>query len=342
MDAHPLVPFLVREGCVPALMKHALVFLLSIELAAPLSARTFTDSKGRVMEAEIVSVSGANVTIKRTDGQTFTVPAATFSALDQAFIKAWKPGAPAAPAEPVKAADDVKPGATLILEFPDLPQDRKGQPASCTVKLPKGYDSAKKFPLVVWLAGGDGGNTPNSGFLPEGDFVTVGLPFPKGASNPNQANMVGEYDKIWDYHRAMINKIHERIPNLDKKISIIGGFSNGGHAIDGMLKTRGGKEGGIADYFGIFVLADGGGSVGTKGNYPSLKGKHAYLCYGETSGNADIVPLAAKNFKSRGAEMVLSKMEKTGHEFAAFEQAKVKEWIAKTALPGIQTEKPSK
>ena len=323
-------------------MKHFLYLALGLSMMPALTARTFTDAKGRTMDAEIVSVSGTNVTIKRADGQTFTVPATSFNAADQAFIKAWKPSAPAVPPEPVKVADDVKPGATLVLEFPELPKDRKDQPASCTVKLPTGYDTAKKFPLVVWLAGGEGGNTPNSSFLPAGDFVTAGLPFPKGANNPAQANMVGEFDKIWDYHRAMINKIHERIPNLDRKTSIIGGFSNGGHAIDGMLKARGGKEGGIADYFGIFVLADGGGSAGTKGNYPSLKGKYAYLCYGETSGNADIVPLAAKDFKSRGAEMVLSKMEKTGHQFADFEQVKVKEWIAKTALPGLKSEKPSK
>lgn len=330
-------------------LKHVLAILPGLHLlTSVLPARTFTDAKGRAMEAEIVSVKDTSVTIRRADGQSFTVPVTTFSAEDQAFIKAWKPGAvppPAKPmtepAPPVPAPADLKPGASLTLEFPDLDPDRKGQPAVCTVRLPAGYDPAKKFPLVVWLAGGEGGNTPNSSFLPEGDFVTAGLPFPKGANNPAQANMVGEFDKIWDYHRAMLNKIHERVPNLDKKTSIIGGFSNGGHAIDGMLKTRGGKEGGIADYFGIFVLADGGGSAGTKGNYPSLKGKYAYLCYGETSGNADIVPLAAKNFKSRGAEMVLSKMEKTGHQFADFEQVKVKEWIAKTALPGLQVEKPS-
>lgn len=320
------------------------ILLLAIGLSMPhaLTARTFTDAKGRAMEAEVVSVNGVNVTIKRADGRTFSVPADTFSQADQVYIKAWKPGASAVPTEPVKVAEDVKPGSTLVLEFPDLPKDRRDQPTSCTVRLPQGYDGVKKFPLVIWMSGGDGGNTPSSAFLPDGDFVTAGLPFLKGANNPNQASMVGDFDKLWDYHRTMINKIHERIPNLDKKTSIIGGFSNGAHAIDGELKARGGKEGGITDYFGIFILADGGGAGGAKGNYPSLKGKHAYVCYGETSPAAGYVPAVGRNFKSRGAETVLSMMEKTGHEFTASEQQKVKEWIARIALPGLRAEQVAK
>lgn len=323
-------------------MKRILLLAIGLPMPHALTARTFTDTKGRAMEAEVVSVNGVKVTIKRADGRTFSVPATTFSQADQDYIKAWKPGAPAAPPEPVKVSDDVKPGATLVLEFPDLPKDRRGQPTSCTVRLPQGYDTAKKFPLVIWMSGGDGGNTPNSSFLPDGDFVTAGLPFMKGANNPNQANMVGDFDKLWDYHRAMIKKIHERIPNLDKETSIIGGFSNGAHAIDGELRARGGKEGGIADYFGAFILADGGGAGGATGNYPSLKGKYAYVCYGETSPAANYVPGVGKNFKSRGTEMVLSKMEKTGHEFTASEQAKVKEWLARVALPGLRSETSAK
>jgi hypothetical protein len=52
--------------------------------------REFTDTQGRKLEADIVSLDGSQVTLKRTaDGKQFTVPATTFSAADQDFIRAY-------------------------------------------------------------------------------------------------------------------------------------------------------------------------------------------------------------------------------------------------------------
>jgi hypothetical protein len=59
--------------------------------------RTFIDQTGRALQGELVSVTGTNVTIKRaSDGQTFTVPSATFSRADQAYIAGKGGGAPMA------------------------------------------------------------------------------------------------------------------------------------------------------------------------------------------------------------------------------------------------------
>lgn len=77
-------------------------------------ARTFIDQAGRSLEGEVVKVEGAMVTIKRTsDGQMFTVPAATFSKADQAYIvgKGGTP-APAAPSAPVPSAPTKAPAPT--------------------------------------------------------------------------------------------------------------------------------------------------------------------------------------------------------------------------------------
>ncbi len=303
-----------------------------IALAAPLTARDFTDAKGRRIEAGIVSVEGDRVTIRRSDGKDYTVEIAIFSAPDQAHIRAWKPTDAPAAASP-KRDQEMKSGATLTLEFPDLPKDRKGQTAACTVRLPADYDPAKPCGLVVWLGGGDGGNQPSGSFVPEGSFVLAGLPYPKGANNPGQANMVGEYDRVWDFHRSMLERIHEKIPNLKREWSVIGGFSNGGHSIDGMLRVRDG-DGALVDYFGAYVIADGGGGYASdKGSYPSLEGKFAYVCWGETSPNAANSEGVAEDFKSRRAEVVASEMAGTGHAFADFEQAKVKEWLRTVVLP---------
>lgn len=315
-------------------------FLTFTALAALLfsgaAAREFTSSDGRKIEAEVVAVKGEQVTIRRSDGKDYTLAITIFSAADQTFLRSWKPAAPSAPAPATpapSAGDEVKPGATLRLEFPDLAKDRSDQVAACHVRLPADYDPAKPFGLVVWLGGGDGGNQPGGGFVPEGPFVLAGLPYPKGANNPGQANMVGEYDQVWEYQRTMLNRIYEKIPNLKKEWSILGGFSNGGHSIDGMLRQRD-KDGSLADYFGAFVIADGGGGYASEdGNYPSLEGKFAYVCWGETSANAANSEGVAKDFKSRRATTVASEMAETGHAFADFEQAKVKEWIKTVVMP---------
>ncbi|MEM7015651.1 MAG: hypothetical protein AAF585_29680 [Verrucomicrobiota bacterium] len=68
-------------------------FVLSLELA---QAREFTDAKGRVIEAKLISATGdGKVEIER-EGKRFVVPIAMFSIDDQTYIKNWlekNPGA---------------------------------------------------------------------------------------------------------------------------------------------------------------------------------------------------------------------------------------------------------
>jgi len=65
------------------------ICLFSIGVIIPLQAeiRQFTDVNGRVLRGEFVSASGDSVTIRREDGQSFTLKAASFSAADQAYFK---------------------------------------------------------------------------------------------------------------------------------------------------------------------------------------------------------------------------------------------------------------
>ena len=73
-------------------------FCLSISFAGRLLAevRQFTDANGRVLQGELVAVNGDSVTIKREDGQAFTLKSATFSAVDQAYFKQAMAGGAAA------------------------------------------------------------------------------------------------------------------------------------------------------------------------------------------------------------------------------------------------------
>ena len=244
--------------------------------------------------------------------------------------KAVAPTEKAVPRTELKA--QVAPGASLKFDFPELTVDRHGALAACHLTLPAGYEAAKKYPLVVWLGGGEGGNQPSGAFLPAGDFIVVGLPYPKGANNPAQANMVGDYAKVWTYQRFMLDEIAKVIPNIDKSHSIIAGFSNGGHAIDGMLRLSGRPK--LTDYFGVFLFADGGGTGYTSlGALPDLKGKFAYACWGSEKGsNKPNTSHLPKALKAKGATVVGSEMAGVGHAFAETEHPKVAEWLEKVAL----------
>ena len=67
-----------------------LITCLSVGFLAAAQAeefRTFTNAKGQSIKAKMVNVANGAVTIQREDGQQFTLPMGTLSAVDQAFIK---------------------------------------------------------------------------------------------------------------------------------------------------------------------------------------------------------------------------------------------------------------
>lgn len=69
-------------------MKILVLFTLCLITGAPiLKAREFTDVQGRKLDAELISVAGGQATMKRaSDGRSFVVPVASWSAEDQKFM----------------------------------------------------------------------------------------------------------------------------------------------------------------------------------------------------------------------------------------------------------------
>lgn len=95
-------------------------FLLMLATAGAQEMRTFTNTAGKSIQARLVGVQGANVTIEMANGQKYTLPAASFSAADQEYFKS----APAAPAAKPAA---YKPGPNDKLE-PAAVNEAVGQP----------------------------------------------------------------------------------------------------------------------------------------------------------------------------------------------------------------------
>ncbi|MDF3058603.1 MAG: hypothetical protein K0R17_2818 [Rariglobus sp.] len=84
------------------------LFAFAFLFAAVLQAepRTFTDQFGRSITAELLSVEGDNVRIRREDGQLFTLSISKLTEADQKFIKDW--AAKPAPAEEKSTPDPKK------------------------------------------------------------------------------------------------------------------------------------------------------------------------------------------------------------------------------------------
>lgn len=66
---------------------HLLLALLAVSALPAAELRTFTSKDGRTVRAELVSTKADQVTLKREDGQTFTVNAGSLSEADLSYIQ---------------------------------------------------------------------------------------------------------------------------------------------------------------------------------------------------------------------------------------------------------------
>ena len=118
--------------------------LLSLLFTSPLVARTWTSSDGKSLEAEYVSATGTEVTLKRdSDGKTFSIPLAKLSESDQEFVKAQ--AAVAKKPAPVEGEyANLITGDWALAKHKNLPYAFYGG---------KELDGSQKYPLVVCLHG---------------------------------------------------------------------------------------------------------------------------------------------------------------------------------------------
>ena len=146
-----------------------------------------------------------------------------------------------------------------------------------------------RYPLFIWLSGGNGSHRVGTGYRiadPE-RFVLVGLIYPKVANDKYQETMVGDFSRIWSYHRAMLNALAQRVPNISPCHCALAGFSNGAHCIDGYLKMRE-----PAELFSALIPVEGGGY--RSGRYASqVCGKPVLVLWGERSSHRPTGPRLA-------------------------------------------------
>jgi hypothetical protein len=173
--------------------------------------------------------------------------------------------------EGLHAAEELGPGRVLTLTFPDLPPSLHGMNqtptpvASVSVRLPDDYSPDGSFPLIVFLHGGIGSDGGDLSWpleiVGKQSFVAANFPLFKTTKNDEAEPWGGVRIGFEDYpvmsraYVAILRRIHETIPNIDRKRSLLGGYSNGGHATAMMLSAL---DPNILESFQGFYILDSG------------------------------------------------------------------------------------
>lgn len=239
-----------------------------------------------------------------------------------------------------KPQSPLRPGQVFSLQFPDLPAtfdelvEAKGIKPQMTVFLPSNYAPDRKHPLLVFLNGGTGGRGDNPGIaralVDEADFVCVSLPlFHQAAPGSAGYDVVirdadGRY--MWPFYKRMLAELGRAVPNLDPSRRVIGGTSNGAHAVQAVVDQ---SDGEAAEMFSAFFLVNGGGRLQ---RYDLLKDKPLLIAYGDkalrASRQAEIVTAA----KAGGTALTIYEMKGVGHAFPASEYPAIRKWLRGEAI----------
>lgn len=311
-------------------MKKVLTTLLLSAIFAGIQAETFTNSQGVALEGEIkkADLAAGTVTIFVTaHGKDFDIPLASLAADSQAKVNKWyEDSLP-------KAAEWVQPGANHNLVFAELGNcNHDESPLNCNVYIPNNYALDKPVPLLVWLTGGKGGNAYQQATSVAGtdDFVCISMPYPSYEGRDIfDRQRDGGLVEFWEVHKAMLAAVEEAIPNIDPRVRVIAGFSNGAHSIGGYL-TQVEEE--FAEKFNVFIFGDGG-VHSADWSAKHFRDAHAYSCWGQISENADMGQATADACESARMKVTRSEMVDTGHKFTPEEKEKVKKWLLETVIP---------
>jgi|GEM_PF-1986338 len=229
----------------------------------------------------------------------------------------------------------VQPKSELFLTFPELGMSRSdNEPLGMHIRIPEHYSPDRPVPLFLWLSGGDGSSRFSEPLtlVNKEDFVLVGMNYPLSVPLPMHIASKGRINELWEIQDRMVARLLEVIPNLDPKLRIIGGFSNGAHTIGACL---GQNQTSFYKFFNVYILIEGGDS--DLYNYPPLPGHYFYAAWGNGKGGDgdDFGNTLATAARKAQMKVEAHPMVDIGHEFPAFEERRVRAWIYDTVIPGL-------
>lgn len=245
-----------------------------------------------------------------------------------------------------------KPRAELRIAFPELSPNMaamfggKPIPNVLVADLPANYVADKRFPIVVYLDGGNGGDYLSAKWLREvlgpDDFIAVRLPLfkqEKILSDPagGRAVLAKDFAIIRASYRVMLEKLFALVPNITPRGSALGGFSNGAHTTGVLLD--GGDEF-ILAHFDHFYFIEGGIrqlTTRTLGR-PELKQARLLVMLGDHGRGADFTArLGDVVSAARAADVDLTyrAMLGYGHEWPRDYKKLLPLWLRAQPLPEI-------
>ncbi len=220
-------------------------------------------------------------------------------------------------------------------ECPELVNDQHGDTARFGVSVPDAYDAEKPMPLLVWFAGGKGSSDPAgaAGMVDFERWVVAAMPYPGGGPRPRDASQRGKMDRIWEFHRAMLDHLFAEVPNAKAGARFAGGLSNGAHSV-GSYVAQG--RVGFVDRFDAFVIVEGG--CREERAAADLGGKFCYLAWGDGEGGS-LGYMQPMVLSARDAGLVVTArtMPGVGHGFPGAEKTKVADWIVSVASGSSQS-----
>jgi predicted esterase len=233
----------------------------------------------------------------------------------------------------------LQPGKTFTIQFPEMPttlaevMDAKGIKSMMTVFLPQNYIPARKYPLLIFFNGGNGGSRGNSlgiarALTEETDFICADLPLFRVPSFDKTKPVIQDEDGkyMWPFHKQMLAELERVVPNVDTAHIVIGGTSNGAHAAQAIIDQSNGEA---ARMFAAVFFVNGGGRMV---QYNLLKGKPLLIVYGETALRPSRLQEIITAAKAGGVELTTYGMKGVGHGFPALAYPTVRVWLRGPAV----------
>ncbi len=225
---------------------------------------------------------------------------------------------------------------------PTLHSKRTGEEVTPTLtyRLPNNYDLTKKYPLLVYIPGFDGGlkgNINNAITIADtNSWIVATVPlFKKTIDRDEPAGGIivsmEDFPVISKCYRIMFEKLFQEVPNIDYNKSSMVGFSNGAITIAVLISMH---DEFITNHFNNFCLVDHGMFHLTDLHKKGSKDcKYLILIGDQQDLGRDLKIQRSKllqdEMKLVGVNLSYEIMKDTGHEFNKKEMKLVKNWVQK-------------
>lgn len=232
-----------------------------------------------------------------------------------------------------------------VLSDPEFPQTLRtlmsGENVfpTLTFRLPDDYDPQKKYPLLVYVPGGDGGvkgNITNARTIAgTNGWIVATLPLFKkivDKSEPGGGIIVSMEDAslISRCYELMLGGLFRTVPNIERDRSAMVGFSNGAITIAVLLSSHNEF---ILNHFRNFCLVDQGMFHLTDLHKKGSRDCRYLLLVGEKQDFGRELKirrsmLLEEEMKMIGVNLSCRIMKDTGHEFRNPQMAIIGKWLS--------------